>query len=272
MTMTTWDPAQYLRFAGERARPFGELVARIAEDPASVHRVADLGCGPGGLTAGLAERWPGAEIVGVDSSPAMVDDATRRAGARVRFELADLRTWRPSAPLDVLVTNATLQWVPDHLALLPALVGHLRPGGWFALQVPGNLSDPHHRAIEELCRTPRWADRLGDAPNRGLVAHTPVEYADALAAAGCDHLDVWTTEYLHVLHGPDPVLEWVKGTGLRPVLARLDDAAATAFCAELAPVLAERYPPRPWGTPFPFRRIFAVARRTARARPLSPTA
>jgi trans-aconitate 2-methyltransferase len=263
---TRWDPKQYLRFANERSRPFDELIARIPIElnrpPAefdSPVRIADLGCGPGNATIGLLQRWPSAAIVGVDSSPQMIADAQQHAREGLQFVEADLRTWRPDHPLNVLVSNATLQWVPDHLALLPALVGLLANGGWIAFQLPGNLSDPHHRAVEELSRSPRWRSQLGDAPNRSLVSHDPIAYADALAEAGCDHIDVWTTEYVHVLQGEHPVLEWLKGTGLRPVLNRLDDADQQAFCDELAPILRERYPAHSWGTPFPFRRIFAVA-------------
>lgn len=266
---TIWDPQQYLRFADERARPFGELVGRIGAGPADIGdiaRVVDLGCGPATLTVGLSDRYPAAEIIGVESSADMV--AAALAGAthpRLHVEVGDLRTWEPTSgpgSIDVIVTNATLQWVPDHLLLLPRLVGLLRPGGWIGLQVPGNLDDPHHRAIETLCRSDRWSSTLGDAPNRGLVSFTALDYADALAAAGCDSLDAWTTEYVHVLSGPDPVLEWVKGTGLRPVLSRLDTDGAAQFCSELAPMLRAAFPERAWGTPFPFRRVFAVARRS----------
>jgi trans-aconitate 2-methyltransferase len=258
----TWDPQQYLRFADERGRPFAELVHRIGGEPATVQSVVDLGCGPGNLTATLLDSFPHAMIVGVDSSESMLADAAPLATERLRFERGTVQDWRPSAPVDVLVSNATLQWVPNHLQLLPRLVESVSPGGWLAFQLPGNLDDAHHQRIAEVCARPRWAPTVGDAPNRGLVAHSPVEYADVLANLGMT-VDVWTTSYLHILTGEDPVLEWVKGTGMRPVLARLSSQEQIEFCAELAPLLRSDFPSRRWGTPFPFRRIFVVAQRPA---------
>ncbi|CAA9406843.1 MAG: Trans-aconitate 2-methyltransferase, partial [uncultured Nocardioides sp.] len=137
----TWDPDRYLAFADERGRPFADLLARVgAEEPGTV---VDLGCGPGNLTALLAARWPGARVVGLDSSAEMIEKA-RAAGSGIDYQVADLRGWRPSRPVDVLVSNATLQWVPGHLDLLPGLVEQVAPGGWLAFQVPANFDEPSH--------------------------------------------------------------------------------------------------------------------------------
>lgn len=257
-----WDPQQYLAFGDERSRPFFDLVRRI--DAAAPARVLDLGCGPGQLTATLARRWPEAEVVGVDSSAEMV--ATARAGAvepdgRPRFELGDLRDVEPEGPVDVLVSNATLQWLPDHVELLARFADWLAPGGWLAFQVPGNFTAPSHRLLADLRRAPRWADRVGEGADRHLAVQDPARYADVLAGLGL-RVDAWETTYLHLLEGPDPVLEWVKGTGLRPVLAALSPSEAEAFSSEYAARLRAAYPPRSDGiTPFPFRRVFVVAQR-----------
>ena len=252
-----WDPGQYLRYAGERARPFFDLLARVgAEDPGYV---ADLGCGPGNLTAALAGRWPAAEIVGVDNSPEMIAAAGAEARTRDRlsFTLGDIRNWRPARPLDVLVSNAVLQWVPGHLDVVRQWPGLLAPGGWLAFQLPGNFDQPTHAILLDLVRSQRWAPLLG-----GVVlnrqARSPVEYLDLLAGAGCS-VDAWETTYLHVLPGPDPVVEWYRGTGLRPVLAALDPGQAEAFLAEYRERVAKAYPPAPYGTVLPFRRVFVVA-------------
>jgi len=252
-----WDPGQYLRYAGERARPFFDLLARVgADDPVYV---ADLGCGPGNLTAVLADRWPAAEVVGVDNSPEMIDAARAEAGNRDRlsFTLADIRDWRPDRKADVLLSNAVLQWVPGHLDLVGQWVGLLAPGGWLAFQLPGNFDQPTHAILLDLVRSARWAPLLdGVVLNR--QARSPVEYLDLLARVGCS-VDAWETTYLHVLPGPDPVVEWYRGTGLRPVLAALEPGQAERFIAEYRGRVAEAYPAAPYGTVLPFRRVFVVA-------------
>ncbi len=252
-----WDPDQYLRFGDERARPFVDLLARVgATQPASV---VDLGCGPGTLTATLAERWPAARVVGVDRSPEMIASARTLRRPGLEFVVDDVRTWSPPGPVDVVISNAALHWVPEHGPLLAAIAGWLAPGGWVAVQVPGNFGAPSHRLLAELCASPRWAGRLADAADQAAVL-APAAYAELLADAGLTP-DVWETTYLHRLTGQDPVLEWVRGSTLRPVLARLDAAEAAAFTAELAPRLRAAYPAGRHGTLFPFRRIFAVGRR-----------
>ncbi|MBP2705366.1 trans-aconitate 2-methyltransferase [Microbispora sp. RL4-1S] len=253
MAADFWEPAVYNHFAAERSRPFFELVSRVrAESPGYV---ADLGCGTGELTATLCERWPTAAVHGVDSSPAML--AAPPAGPS--FEVADVRDWRPPRPVDVIVSNALLQWLPEHRELLSRWAGHLTEGGWLAFQVPGNFAAPSHAAIRELCRT-TWRDELGDLP-RGTPVGDPAEYVGLLAGLGCA-VDAWETTYVHVLAGGDAVLGWIKGTALRPMLDRLAPGRREAFLGDCARVLREAYPQRPYGTPFPFRRIFVVARRT----------
>jgi trans-aconitate 2-methyltransferase len=255
-----WDPAQYVRYADERGRPFAELIARVrVEQP---REVVDLGCGPGSLTAGLAQRWPDAHVTGVDSSPDMINTAeTLALPGRVEFECADLREWRPAGPIDVLVANAVFQWVPGHLDLLADLAGWLAPGGAIAFQVPDNFDEPSHTIARELRQSAKWSDRLGARADRRVGVERPETYLTVLAEAGLEP-DVWQTTYLHILHGDDAVLEWIKGTALRPVLEALagDDAATQEFLDECGAALRATYPPGQYGTLFPFRRTFAVGR------------
>jgi trans-aconitate 2-methyltransferase len=252
-----WDAGQYLRFGGERSRPFFDLIARVgAADPGYV---ADLGCGPGNLTAVLAQRWPNATVVGVDNSSEMIATATRDAPpdlANLAFQIGDVRDWRPARPVDVLVCNAVLQWVPDHQQLLLNWADLLAPGGWLAFQLPGNFDQPSHAIVRELAQSPRWRGLLADAQlNR--QAEDPADYLELLARPGFE-VDAWETSYLHVLPGRDPVLEWTKGTTLRPVLAVLDPEQAAGFVGEYAERLRQVYKPRSFGTIFPFRRVFTV--------------
>jgi len=252
-----WDPGEYLRFAGERARPFLELVARI--DVATPGAVVDLGCGDGSTTALLADRWPAARVTGLDSSREMLAAAPRRPG--LDFRLGDVRDWRPQEPVDVLVCNAVLHWVPDHDRLLLRWAEQLAPGGALAVQVPGNFRAPTHALLAALCRSQRWAEQLGDVAPSPSAVPEPAGYLEVLTGAGLS-ADVWETTYLHVLSGDDPVLGWVRSTVLRPVLARLDRTAAAAFTAEYAAALRRAYPRRADGsTVLPFRRLFAVGTR-----------
>ncbi|MDY7227661.1 methyltransferase domain-containing protein [Hyalangium rubrum] len=258
-----WNPAQYERFRDERKRPFFELLARV--DVAAPSRVADLGCGTGDLTLVLAERWPQARVVGVDSSEAMVAEATRRAAPdRVSFELADLAGWKPEAPLDVLVSNAALHWLPDHAALLSRLVSLLAPGGVLAFQVPANFEAPSHRRIDELRAHPRFAPALASV-RRGHAE--PLDFYEAHLAGLGLAVDAWDTTYLHVLPGEDAVLQWLLGTTLRPVLAALGPEEGKAFLELLRPLLRADYPASARGTPFRFTRRFVVAVRPGDARP-----
>jgi trans-aconitate 2-methyltransferase len=246
---TTWNPAAYLAFADHRARPFHDLLARIGT--AAPRRVVDLGCGPGNLTALLPARWPGAAVEALDSSAEMVEAARGRGIDARRADVAD---WAPEPDTDVVISNAVLQWVPSHTELLPRWVAALPPGAELAVQVPGNFGAPSHVLVREV-----GAERGLPLGGAEAVAE-PAEYAALLAATGAE-VDVWETTYQHRLTGPDPVLEWIGSTALRPVRDALDDDAYAAFRAELAPRLRAAYPAQPDGTTwFPFRRIFAVAR------------
>jgi len=253
-----WDPEQYLRFADERGRPFHDLLARVGATDA--HLVADLGCGPGTLTRLIAERWPQTRIEAVDSSYDMVRRAEAELadlGERAAAMLADIREWEPSGALDVLVSNATLQWVPGHLELLDRFAGWLTPGGWLAVQVPGNFREPSHTLLAEVAGQPRWEERLAEVPRPSV--EEPATYLARLSGLGLD-ADVWETTYLQVLPGEDAVLQWMRGTGLRPVLSALDDEDdRAAFEAEYGELLRQAYPQQPFGTVLPFRRIFFVA-------------
>jgi trans-aconitate 2-methyltransferase len=256
-----WDPAQYLSFADERSRPFLDLAGRIgARNPGYV---VDLGCGPGQLTASLAERWPAATVLGIDSSAEMIRAAAAAgygAGAlsgRLSFAVGDVRDFKPDHPLDVIISNAVLQWVPDHVSLLPRWADYLAAGGWLAFQLPGNFDQPSHAVLRELARSDPWRDRLaGVELNR--QAGDPAAYLDLLTRAGLV-VDAWETTYLHVLHGPDPVTEWYKGTGLRPVLTALAATEAEEFVRQYGERVRAAYPAAPYGTVLPFRRVFVVA-------------
>ena len=183
--------------------------------------------------------------------------ADHAAPGRLDFVAGDIASWRPEAAVDVLFSNAALQWVDGHLDLLGPLASTLAPGGWLAFQVPGNFGAPSHTLLADLRRSARWRDQLGDGAVR-LGSHDPAVYLDRLARLGA-RVDAWETTYLHVLSGDDPVLEWVKGTALRPVLAQLDEADAGEFLAEYGALLREAYPRRDYGTVLEFRRIFVVA-------------
>jgi trans-aconitate 2-methyltransferase len=255
-----WDPATYLRYAGERARPFADLLTQVRHESPAV--VVDLGCGEGALTASLARRWPRARIAGIDASAEMLAAAARHAApGRVTFEQGDVRSWRPDAPVDVLVSNAVLHWVPEHPDLLRRWAAELAPGGELAVQVPGNFRAPTHALLAELCRSPRWSARVAAVAPQPDAVLEPEGYLDVLTGAGLP-ADVWETTYLHVLRGPDPVLGWVRGTVLRPVLAALDADEVGDLTRAYAGALRAAYPERPDGTTvLPFRRVFAVGRR-----------
>ncbi|BCM67418.1 MULTISPECIES: trans-aconitate 2-methyltransferase [Streptomyces] len=265
MTTPRWDPHQYLRHAGHRTRPCTDLLARIPALPGDRPRIADLGCGPGNVTALLADRWPTAHITGYDNSPEMLDKAHvdhegPTAGGRLDFAHADLRTWTPPEPYDLIVSHATLQWVPGHTDRFADWIAALPPGGILAFQVPDNIDAPLHALMRDLADSPRWRDRLAGVLRRTDSVRTPGAYLDTLTRLGCT-ADVWRTTYFHVLGGEDPVLDWAKGTGLRPALTALadDPEARDAFLTAYRDLLRTAYPSAPYGTVLPFRRLFAVA-------------
>jgi trans-aconitate 2-methyltransferase len=253
-----WDPTVYRRFGTERSRPFFDLVAQIgAEKPRAV---VDLGCGPGELTATLADCWPRARVTGIDSSPEMIERAAELS-TPAGFQVGDVRDWHPAPDVDVLVTNAVLQWVPGHRELLDRWVRELPGGAWLAMQVPGNFDAPSHRALREVARREPFAATLGD-----LLRAAPVDdaagYATRLTGLGAS-VDAWETTYVHLLPSDaaeHPVLRWMEGTALRPVQAALDADGWQAFRTALGAELTAAYPARNGVVAFPFRRIFVVAK------------
>lgn len=255
-----WDPVKYVQFDDYRDRPFFDLTGRIQAD--RPRRVVDLGCGPGNLTAILARRWPEAKVVGLDSSGEMLDKAAAQAArhAGLSFRLADIAAWTPPADTDVVVTNAALQWVPGHQEMLAGWLAALKPGAWFAMQVPGNFNAPSHVLMRDLAGSARWSSRLDGVLRGGDSVGEPTDYLRIMLDAGCT-ADAWETTYLQVLTGVDPVLDWVRGTALRPVVAALSAEDSLAFEAEFAAALRAAYPGTVHGTVFPFRRIFAVAQK-----------
>lgn len=254
-----WDPQQYLRHGDLRLRPGLDLLARIpVEDPA---RVVDLGCGPGNLTLLLAERWPDAEVAGIDADEAMLAEAEARdEQRRVSWLPGDLATWTAAHRVDVVFANASLHWVDDHPRVLTHWFGQLTPGGAMAFQVPDNFDEPSHTVVADVVDGGPWRERL--RPH--LLDHPvlPPHRYHRLLAPVADHLDVWSTTYWQALTGPDPVLDWVRGSLLRPLLAQLSAADEQAFLDQVASGLRTAYPPDESGTTlFPFRRTFVVARR-----------
>jgi trans-aconitate 2-methyltransferase len=251
----SWDPTVYLAFADHRGRPFFDLLARVS--CAEPRRVVDLGCGPGNLTVSLSQRWPGAVIEAVDSSPEMVEAARGRG---IDATVGTIAAWSPQPDTEVVLSNAALQWVPEHVDLVTRWAGELARGSWIAFQVPGNFDAPSHVAVREIARRPAFANALSDLRfSEGKIVETPVHYAEILADAGCT-VDTWETTYTHGLTGATPVLDWISGTALTEVKARLSPEAYRDYREQLIPLLAEAYPPRPDGrTFFPFRRIFVVA-------------
>jgi trans-aconitate 2-methyltransferase len=249
-----WDPKTYLAYGAERTRPAADLLARIPV-PAP-RRVADLGCGPGNSTALLRDRWPGAEIDGIDNSPEMLKDA-RALGLRAQFAEADIASWHPDKPYDVIYSNAALQWVAGHETLIPRLLSFVKPGGALALQVPRNFGEACHRLIREAIQDPRWRDRLKDVRDWWNVLE-PETYYDLLAPLA-GSIDLWETRYFHVLEGRDAVFNWMMGTGLRPFAAALWGEEREEFVSHIRAKLAEASPPRQDGkTIYRFLRLFLV--------------
>ena len=255
-----WDPEKYTQFSSHRDRPFFDLTARVAA--ISPVRVVDLGCGTGVLTAALAARWPQARVTGLDSSGDMIAKARALEGApsNLDFEQSRIEDWEPEPGTEVVVSNAALQWVPGHQDLLRRWAKQLDDGAWLAVQVPGNFSAPSHQLMRELAAGTQWADKLDGVLRHGDAVDEPEDYLGLLLEAGFES-DVWETSYSQVLPGKDPVLEWVRGTALRPVIDALDPQDFSRFEEQYAALLRQAYPERPWGTVFPFRRIFMVGQK-----------
>jgi trans-aconitate 2-methyltransferase len=251
----TWDPALYLRFADQRLRPALDLLARIDLDLPD--HVVDLGCGAGNVTVRLQQRWPAADILGVDNSPAMLAKA-RATDPQIRWEHGELATWTPEQPPDLLYSNAALQWADAHAELFPRLAKSVAPGGVFAVQMPHQHGAPSHQAAFALAKSPRWRDALQHVVRENPVAE-PQQYYDWLTPHVVA-LDIWETEYLQILEGENPVADWTSGTFLLPFLEVLQGEECAAVDAEYRAALRAAYPRRADGrTLFPFRRLFIVA-------------
>jgi len=253
----SWDPATYMQFGAERTRPAADLLARVPNDKPK--RVVDLGCGPGNSTALLAACWPDAQVLGVDSSVEMIQ-AANATDVNASFVIGDFESWEPPSPPDVIFANAAFQWSSNPIALVRRLFAHLAPGGVLAFQVPQNFDQPSHVVMREVAANGPWAEKLDGARwyDPGGFARAP-EYARALSRA---RRDIWTTDYLHILRGPDPVFRWMAGTGLRPFLDRLEGEERVAFEDEILTRFAAAYPLEPDGsTFFSFRRLFVIAAR-----------
>jgi len=250
-----WNPVQYERFRGARERPGQDLLAAI---PAiRPHRVTDLGCGTGYLTRHLATRFPDAVITGLDSDPAMLAKAGATASP-ILWEQGDIARWSPDQPQDLIFSNAALHWLPNHASLFDRLMRHLTPGGVLAVQMPDNFGAPSHQLLQETLEDGPWSATLRDLTGQGAVL-TPADYWRVLAA-DTDRVDIWRTDYLHALNGPDPVLEWVSGTALLPIMAQLPADQAASFRNAYAQRLRTAYPSEADGrTLFPFRRLFIIA-------------
>ncbi|HEY1382065.1 MAG TPA: trans-aconitate 2-methyltransferase [Dongiaceae bacterium] len=254
--MPTWDPNQYLKFADHRLRPALDLMAQIPlQAPRTVY---DLGSGPGTITRLLAERWPTARVTGIDSSPDMLAKA-RQEAPRVRFEQADITDWSPPARADLIFSNATLHWIDDHARLLPRLAAQVAPGGVLAIQMPYNQTSPSHTLMESAAADGPWQARLGKVRQAYQSLESVERYYEILASA-TRRLDIWLTEYLHVLSGDNPVVGWTKGTALRPFLDALEEPERSGFLTAYEARIAAAYPKQADGnTLLPFRRIFFIA-------------
>lgn len=257
-----WSPAQYLKFEDERTRPSRDLLAQVALD--APRHVVDLGCGPGNSTELLAERFPAAEVTGVDSSPDMLRQARARL-PRCRFIEADLSTWTPVPETNLLFGNAVFHWVPDHPNVLKRLLQALAPGGVLAVQMPDNANEPAVAAQEKLATSGPWAAAMAQAKRRRKLLLRPEEYYDLFRPL-CRRIDIWHIHYNHLMDDHASVAEWFKGSGLRPLLAPLDAAMREAFLSRYIDEISRAYPPRCDGkVMLRFPRLFIVAERGSAA-------
>lgn len=252
----TWSAKQYSMFEQQRTRPVRDLVAAIPDS--DVRTAVDLGCGPGNSTEVLAGRFPNAVVTGLDSSDDMLVDARKRLPA-LNFELADIGAWNPTQTFDVILANAALQWLPDHATLYPHLVNQLTPGGTLAVQTPDNLDEPAHKLAREVAADGPWASKIASVKHN---ERHPASFYYELLSKHCTTVDVWRTTYLHPLADHAAVVEWFKGSALRPFLAPLNDAEKAAFLKDYLARISQAYPALADGTVLlPFPRLFIIATR-----------
>jgi trans-aconitate 2-methyltransferase len=252
-----WDPAQYEKFKKERARPFFDLLAQL--DDISPRTVVDLGCGTGELTAELAKKWPHATVLGVDNSPEMLEKSKTHAHERLRFELNEMAQWSPRAPVDLIYSNSAFHWLKPHEEQIRRVAGFVASGGTLAFQAPNQYREPSHTIIQDVRNSTEWKPLIGSATSDGYLA-APNWYLDTLREMGFAPR-LWETIYYQVLEGENAALEWVKGTALRGVLAKLDLDQQKRFLEQCAEKFSAAYPKTKGGTLFPYRRMFVVAKR-----------
>jgi trans-aconitate 2-methyltransferase len=255
----SWSAKQYVAFEDERTRPARDLLAAIP--PVDAHSAIDIGCGPGNSTELLVERFTSATVRGVDSSTDMIEAARKRLPT-VQFDTVDIGTWNDSGPFDVIFANAVLQWLPDYATLLPSLAGRLTKGGSLAIQMPDNLNEPSHRLMREVAAEGPWASKLADAAGQRTEMARVSDYYSMLRPH-CARVDVWRTTYHHPLAGgASGVVEWFKGSGLRPFLAPLDEMEKTQYLKQYQAAIEQAYPALSDGSVLlPFPRLFIVATR-----------
>ena len=252
----SWSAEQYSKFESERNRPVLDLLEHIPTN--DVKTAADIGCGPGNSTELLRDKYPLAQITGMDSSADMIDAARKRL-PDIQFELADISTWEARGPFDIILANAALQWVPDHVKLFPALISKLSYGGSLAVQMPDNFDEPSHRLMREIAADGPWKDKLRAASKR-VARETADWYYQELRGA-VSKLDIWRTTYYHPLSGSvDAIVEWFKGTGLQPYLNPLDEHEQTEFIKQYKGALTKAYTVYADGfVLLPFPRLFIIA-------------
>jgi len=262
-----WDPAKYTEFSDYRGRPYKDLLGQLSE--INPKKIVDLGCGPGNMTRLLAQRWPDAQVTGLDSSAEMIAKAqSAEHEENLEFALADARVWQPEEETDLLFSNAMLQWLPEHRELLTSWLENMKVGSYVAIQMPGNFASPSHALMREVAESPKWVHKLGGVLRGGTVVGEPDEYQRLLLSAGFQ-ANVWESTFHQLLMGDDPIVDWVRGTALLPVKATLNSSEYVEFENDYRGAVSASYPSfqAPDGTRltnFPFRRLFMVGHKLAR--------